>query len=97
MKVVPPDKADLTLPDVAEMAKNGPVILTRRGKPLAAVKDLSGFDWEAVSLANNPRFVALIEEARRSYQEEGGIGLDDLRKELGLRAQRPVRNRKKKG
>ena len=30
------------------------VILTRKGKPLAAVNDLSDADWESVSLANNP-------------------------------------------
>jgi hypothetical protein len=27
--------------------------------------------------------MALIEESRRSYREKGGIGLDDLRQELG--------------
>ncbi|HXG11084.1 MAG TPA: hypothetical protein VNK04_15095 [Gemmataceae bacterium] len=96
MKVIPLEKVELTLPEVADMAKAGPVILTRNGRPLAAVKDLSGSDWESVSLANNPQFAALIEESRRSYREEGGISLDDLRKELGLKPRPRARGRKKK-
>lgn len=94
MKLVPLEKTNLTLPDVAEMAKAGPVILTRNGQPLAAVNDLSGSDWESVSLANNPRFIALIEESRRSYRESGGVGIDDVRKALGLKLARK-RGRKK--
>ncbi len=96
------EKTTLTVPDLAELAKQGPVILMRNGKPLAAVKDLSGSDWEAVSLANNPRFLALIEESRRSYREQGGIGIEEIRRELGLptKRRRPAggkRNGKKKG
>ena len=84
MKLVPLEQANLTVPDVADMAKDGPVILTRNGKPCAVVKDLSGSDWESVSLASNRRFIDLIEASRRSYREKGGIAIDDLRKELEL-------------
>jgi hypothetical protein len=96
MKVVPLEKTNLTLPEVTELAKEEPVILTRNGKPLAAVRDLSGSDWEAVALANNPQFLALIEASRRSYQEEGGTSLDDLCKELGLKTTARARRPKKK-
>jgi hypothetical protein len=96
------EKTTLTVPDLAELAKKGPVILTRNGKPLAAVKDLSGSDWESISLANNPRFLALIEESRRSYREHGGIGIEEIRRELELptkrrRPSRAKRNGKGKG
>jgi hypothetical protein len=94
MKLVSVEETDLNLTALAELAKDGPVILTRNGKPLAAVKDLSGSDWESVSLANNARFLALIEESRQSYREEGGIRLDDLRKELGLKGKPGARKRK---
>ena len=92
MHIVPLEK--MTLSEVAELARSGTVILTRRGKPCAAVKDLSDSDWEAVSLANNPHFRQLIEDSRRSYREEGGIYLEDLRKELGLKKRRPKGRRK---
>jgi hypothetical protein len=76
---------DASLREVTELARSGTVILTQGGKPLVAVKHLSQSDWESVSLAANPRFRDLIEQSRRSYREEGGIGLEDLRKELGLK------------
>jgi hypothetical protein len=94
MNVVPIETA--TLPEVADLARSGTVILTRNGKPLAAVKDLSHSDWESVALANNPRFRELIEESRRSYREEGGISLEDLRKDLGLKVPKPMRRRTKR-
>ena len=94
MKVVPVEESDVTASQLAKMAKSGSVILTRNGRPLAAVKDLSGSDWESVSLANNPRFIALIEESRRSYREQGGIPIDDLRKEFGLRPRSTKKSRR---
>ena len=69
-------------------AKSGPVIVTRKGKPFAALKALSGHDWEWVALANNPKFLALIEESRNSLAKHGGITLDALRRELGLKHKR---------
>jgi hypothetical protein len=51
---------------------------------VVAVRDLSGSDWESISLASNPKFMALIEESRRSYRDSGGINLEDLRHELDL-------------
>jgi hypothetical protein len=74
-----------TGPQLAELVKDGPVILTRNGQPLLAVKDVSSSDWESVSLASNPHFMAVIEESRHSSREEGGIRLEDLRQELGAR------------
>ena len=100
MKLIAVEDTTLTLPDVAQMAKEGPIILTRNWKPLASVKDVFGSDWESVSLANNPRFVAIIEESRRSYREHGGIPLADLREELGLRKKprgQAKRRRRKRG
>jgi hypothetical protein len=93
MNVVPLEKTTLTLSAIAEMAKKGPVILTNKGRPLVSVNSLKGCDWESISLANNPKFMAIIEESRRSYREEGGITLEDLCQELGLEP--PKRNGKR--
>jgi hypothetical protein len=51
---------------------------------VVSVKNVSGSDWESVSLASNPRFMALIEESRRSHREKGGVGLADIRQEIGI-------------
>ncbi len=85
------------MPQLEEMAKDGPVILTRNGQPLLAVQDVSGSDWESVSLASSPRFLALLEESRRSYREKGGIRLDDIRRELGMDAGKNRRTQKDAG
>jgi len=90
MKVVPLEGARMTLPELVELAKVEAVILTLGGQPLVCVKDVSGSDWESASLANNPRFRALIEQSRRSYQEKGAIGLEPLRQELGLDGNPPT-------
>lgn len=74
----------MTIPELAEMAKNGTVILTHKGKPMAAVKSLPGADWESIALANDPRFVRLIEESRREYAKNGGQTIDEVREDLGL-------------
>ena len=84
MKVVALEKTTMTVAELVELAKEGLVVLTRAGHPVVAVKDLSGSDWESVSLASNPKFMALIEESRRSYRDSGGISLEDLRHELDL-------------
>jgi hypothetical protein len=85
VKVVPLEATELTLPDILELAKGQTVVLSRKGEPLASVKDLTGLDWEAVAQANNPHFQKLIAESRRSYAEEGGTSIGELRAELGLK------------
>lgn len=71
MKVVPLEKVELTLPEVAELARSGTVILTRKGKPCAAVKDLSDTDWEAVSRGRKQP----LRYARRDNRMKRGIEL----------------------
>jgi hypothetical protein len=92
MKVVALEKTTMTVAELAELAKEGPVVLTQAGHPVVAVKDLSGSDWESISLTSNPKFMALIEESRRSYRDSGGISLEDLRHELDLGTARTPRS-----
>ena len=97
MNVVPLEKTNLTLPDAAAMARSGTVILTKNGKPLAAIKHLTGLDWESLALADNPRFQALIEESRRAYRNEGGLSLAEVCQELGLKVKSRAPRQKKQG
>ncbi len=86
MKVVPLEGTTLTVPELVELARDEAVVLTRDGQPLVTVRDIAGSDWESAALASNPRFQALIVQSRRSYQERGGIGIEQLRREFGLQA-----------
>jgi hypothetical protein len=101
MKTIAVEDTTLTAGELAVLAQKEVVVLTRNGDPFVAVKNLSGSDWESVSLASNPRFIELIEASRRSYREQGGIGLDAIRREFALNAKKksPARQRgmKKKG
>ena len=63
MKVISVEESKLTASALADMAKGETVILTRNGRPIAAVKNVSGSDWESLSLASNPQFMSLIEES----------------------------------
>ena len=84
MKVVPLEGTTMTVPELVELARDEAIILTRDGQPLVSVRDVSGSDWESAARTLNPRFVAVIEQSRRSYREQGGIGLEQLRGELSL-------------
>jgi hypothetical protein len=84
MKVVPLEGMTMTVPELVELAKGESLILTRDGQPLVTIRDVSGSDWESASLAQDPRFQTLIEKSRRSYREQGGIGIEQLRQELSL-------------
>ncbi len=95
MKAIALEDISITVAELAKMAGKHAVILTRGGKPVASVKGLDGLDWESVALANNPRFVALIEESRRSYREEGGTSLAEVRQQLGLKP-KPGKTRPKR-
>ena len=97
MKTVAVEDTTLTAEDLATMAQKELVILTRKGNPLVAVKNLSGADWESVSLANNPKFIALVEASRCSYREQGGITLDEIRQELGLKPRRKAAVKRQAG
>jgi hypothetical protein len=96
MKALPLEKTKLTVAELAELVKQGPVILTCKGKPAVSVTDVTGEDWECIALANNPRFIEIIEASRRSYREHGGITHEELGKKLGLLPAKPRRSRKRK-
>lgn len=95
MKTVAVEDTTLTAEDLARLAENEPIILTREGQPLVSVKGLSGSDWESVSLANDPTFIAIIEESRQSYRKQGGISLTEIREELGLRKRRKTSGKRR--
>jgi hypothetical protein len=65
---------------------------------VAVVVAVKGLDLETLSLSTNPEFITLIEKSRASYQANGGLSLDQVRRRYGLqpkairsRASRPSR------
>jgi prevent-host-death family protein len=84
MKTIDVNEATGTLAQYTRGLRREPVILTRRGKPVAALVSVKGDDWESVSLATNPDFIRIIEESRARQEAEGGIPIEEVRRRLGL-------------
>jgi len=82
MKTVEVAKATLPLSDYAKKVKKEPVIITKEGKPVAALVSITNADIETVSLSNNPKFIALIERSRSRQKSEGGISTEEMRRRL---------------
>jgi prevent-host-death family protein len=95
MKTLEIGKATGSLAQYAKLVRNGPVIVTRRGRPLAALMPVENTDVETATLSIHPQFLALIERARVRHQKQGGISSSDLRRHLGLKAA-PLRRRRKR-
>ncbi len=85
MRILELAKATEPLAEYASHMSKGPVVLTTKGKPVAALVLISNADIETVSLSTHPKFLALIERSRSRYKTEGGIASREMRRRLGLR------------
>ena len=54
MKTIDTTKATGHLRDYAERARDEVLVVTKRGKPVAAVVGVDEFDYESLSLSTNP-------------------------------------------
>lgn len=70
--------------DYARDAKDGPTIVTVRGRPVAAVVSLEGVDAEALAVGTSPAFIRIIRRARRRHETEGGISSTEVRRMFDL-------------
>jgi antitoxin (DNA-binding transcriptional repressor) of toxin-antitoxin stability system len=56
-------------------------LLTRRGKPVAAVVPInSEADLETFGLSHNPRFIEIVNRSWASYKKDGGVSLEQMRR-----------------
>lgn len=85
MKTVEIDKAIGSLADYVRRLKKEALILTRDGKPVAALVGIENADWETVALSTHPEFLDLIERSRARQKAEGGISSGDMRRRLGVK------------
>jgi hypothetical protein len=66
------------LQQVLSQELSAPMIITREGKPVAALLPTPNSDIESISLSLDPQFIALIQESRLSLAKEGGISADEM-------------------
>ena len=84
MKTLEMSQATAPLAEYAKDVKAEPLILTRRGKPIAALVRIHNARSETAKLSTHPQFLALIERSRRRQKAEGGISSAEMRRRLRL-------------
>ncbi len=82
MKLVEKTEATGTLAEYATNIRNGPVIVTEDGSPVAALVPIENADLETVTLGTNQQFLDLIERSRMRALNEGGISGEEMRRRL---------------
>jgi prevent-host-death family protein len=85
MRVIEKTEATAPLAEYTAGVKKEPIIVTRKGKPIAALVSIDNADLETVSLSTNRKFLALIERSRVRQRTEGGISSDEMRRRLGVK------------
>jgi prevent-host-death family protein len=85
MRIVEKTEATASLAEYTTGVKKEPVIITRKGKPIAALVSIGNADLETISLSTNQKFLELIERSRVRQRTEGGISSDEIRRRLGVK------------
>jgi antitoxin (DNA-binding transcriptional repressor) of toxin-antitoxin stability system len=79
-----------TTQSLVKRAGKDTVVLTRRGKPVAALVHVDPDQWEDWVVSTHPDFIEIIKRSEARYRAEGGISMDKIRRKYGLR-RGPVR------
>jgi prevent-host-death family protein len=85
MRTLDVTKATGPLADYAREIKKGPVLLTRRGKPVAALVSVRNADAETLALSTSPLFMALIDRSRSRLKSEGSLSQGEIRRRLSIK------------
>ena len=96
MRTVDINKATGSLAEYVKAVRKHPVVVTKKGRPLAALMPLKNTDQETATLSTHSGFLALIERARIRHEREGGLTSEELRKQLTLKSRPSNRRRKQR-
>ncbi|MBI5527741.1 MAG: type II toxin-antitoxin system prevent-host-death family antitoxin [Deltaproteobacteria bacterium] len=83
MKSMDMGQATAPLSEYAGRLKREAVILTNKGRPVAALVSLEDADWETIRLSTDPRFNRIISRSRRKHRDCGGIPAAEMRRRVG--------------
>lgn len=97
MKRVEMADATASLSDYARKTRGEPLVVTLRGKPVAALMPLSGEDWEDLVVGSDPGFMALMKRSRARCKPGHGIPLAEIRRKYGLPSRASRKTERKAG
>ena len=79
MKIAPVADIKARLSSYLEQVANGPVIITKNGRPVAALVAITDEDdLERLVMAHTPRLRQLLDEAAERVKQGGGIPHDQF-------------------
>lgn len=79
-------------------SQEGPVIVTRNGKPVAVLLAVTDEDeLERLVLAHSPKFQAIVERSRRQIEETGGIPHDEFWRQVKAESDENISKGKRDG
>ena len=83
MKTIELSEATASLSDYARKARTETIIVTLKGKPLAALTPIGKHtDLENLIVSNDPDFRAFIERSRSLYKPGTGLTTEEVRSRL---------------
>ena len=82
MKSVELKNANAALREYAAELSQGPVVLTRGGKAVAALVRIRQTDLESFLVSESPIFKRIVEKSRASYRRSGGLTRPQMEKRL---------------
>ena len=85
MILVEMTKAPASVMGWVARARKAPVVLTIKGRPVAAVTPLDGGDWERLVVSCHPAFRSILEQSRERCRAGQGISTEEMRRRLKRR------------
>ena len=88
MKIAPVADIKAHLSSYLEQVENGPVIITKNGRPVAALVAITDDDeLERLVMAHTPRLRQLLDEAAERIKRDGGIAHDEFWRQVAEEAE----------
>lgn len=84
MKTLDVSQATGTLSQYVRELNLEPLVLTDGDQPVAALMPIEEADLETVALSANPKFWAVIEQARAERRAGAGLSAEEVRRQLGV-------------
>jgi prevent-host-death family protein len=87
-KTIQLSKAKQSLATYIQELDGGTIVVTNRGRAIAAVVPVKNADAETISLSQSPKFQAIIKRSRARHDREGGLSSHAMRQRLRISARK---------
>ena len=84
MKIIELADANQSLASFVRKAGTGPLVVTKAGKPVAALVAVEEEDLETLAVSTSPVFSEMITRSRERLRKEGGIPEEEVKRLLRI-------------